>query len=42
MVFDAANKAEFHEFNFGHDVVGESEKLLKQLVTQGAGTGSIQ
>lgn len=26
-----ASQAEFHEFNFGHDVVVESEKALRHL-----------
>lgn len=30
--FDIANQAEFHEFNFGYDVVGESERLLERLL----------
>ena len=30
--FGVANQAEFHEFNFGYDVVGESERLLERLL----------
>ncbi|KAG8527846.1 uncharacterized protein KY384_006762 [Bacidia gigantensis] len=30
-----ANQAEFHEFNFGHDVVAESEELLRELLESG-------
>ncbi|KAG8532389.1 uncharacterized protein KY384_002874 [Bacidia gigantensis] len=28
---EAGNQAEFHEFNFGHDVLGESERVLGAL-----------
>lgn len=27
-----ANQAEFHDFNFGHDVIAESEKVLQMLI----------
>ena len=30
-----ANQAEFHEFNFGYDVIGESEKVLQSFAHDG-------
>ena len=35
-----ANQAEFHEFNFGHDVMAESERVLQEL-GRGTVTGDL-